>query len=188
MTTTNSCVNRARKDDMSRALGEIECREPFNRRNPRKFAMPADQTQTVTGSPRPVTPLWNRLLVVNDNPMDLRAAEQVLGSWSREVDLATNGLKAVSVVAGSLKQGTPFDAVILDYQMPGMDGPATARLLRASGYRGPILAISANNSETAKANAHKSGCAAFLYKPIPWPELITILQVLTKRTDSLPQS
>lgn len=132
---------------------------------------------------RPSQPLWKRLLIVDDNPADLRVAQQMLGAWSRRVDGAADGLKAVSIVAESLKSGSAFDAIVLDYYMPGMDGPATARMIRASGYRGPILAVSANPSEGTRSNSHKAGCAAFLPKPIPWTELITVLRALAQPSE-----
>jgi CheY-like chemotaxis protein len=144
------------------------------------MSAPDAQSQLAASSPLPSAVRWHRILVVDDNPMDVRVCRQILTQWSRIVDVAQDGLKAVSMMAESLKQGPAFDVVLLDYHMPGMNGPSTARLLRASGYRGPMIAISANECENSRGIAHKAGCKAFVTKPIHWKSLITVMLALTQ--------
>ena len=83
-----------------------------------------------------------RVLVVDDNRINRELARVVLEQACAEVSEATGGEEAMIVVAT-----TPYDLILLDIRMPGLDGPATLKLIRAKAgpnQRAPVLAFSAD--------------------------------------------
>ncbi|HMK85896.1 MAG TPA: PAS domain-containing protein [Steroidobacteraceae bacterium] len=117
---------------------------------------------------RPHAPFQGyRVLVVEDNPVNQRVAQRLLQKLAAEVTLANNGAEALERIAE-----TPFDAVLMDCQMPVMDGfTATARIREAerqsgSGTRLPIIALTANVMSEDRAQCIAAGMDAHLGKPI----------------------
>ena len=93
-------------------------------------------------TPSPATAAWPglHLLVAEDNPVNLQVAVAMLEGMGARVDVALDGLQAVA----RCRNGH-FDALLLDCQMPAMDGYEAARRIRAEGARRmPIIAVTAN--------------------------------------------
>ncbi|MEZ0240349.1 MAG: response regulator, partial [Chloroflexota bacterium] len=82
-----------------------------------------------------------RILVVDDEPAVRDALRRALAGEGYLVDLAADGRDALDKHAAA-----PPDAIVLDVLMPNLDGLATARLLRASGDRTPILMLTARDA------------------------------------------
>jgi CheY-like chemotaxis protein len=78
-----------------------------------------------------------------------------------EVIVANNGQEAVERA-----QETEFDLVLMDMQMPVMSGLDATRMLRLTGFDQPILALTANATESDRKEAIEAGCDGFLTKPI----------------------
>jgi CheY-like chemotaxis protein len=120
-----------------------------------------------------------RVLVVEDNLLNQEVANYVLQHAGAAVDFAGNGRLAVSMLA----EGTQhYDAVLMDLQMPVMDGFEAAAAIRAMGFTDlPILAMTANAMEDDRRRALQSGMDGYLAKPIDVDELVGALRRLTGR-------
>jgi signal transduction histidine kinase/ActR/RegA family two-component response regulator len=113
-----------------------------------------------------------RVLVVDDGPDNLRLMVHVLGRAGAEVETATNGEDALARVAEAERAERRFDVVLMDMQMPGMDGYAATRELRRRGFTRPILALTANAVPGTRETCLAAGCDDFATKPVDREELI----------------
>lgn len=102
------------------------------------------------------------VLVVEDNAVNRLFAKQVLESAGMEVREAVQGEQALELIEAD---GEP-DLIVLDMQMPVMDGFETARAVRESGSRVPILALTANVMGDHRHQCLDAGCDAFIGKPV----------------------
>lgn len=116
--------------------------------------------------------LGRRILVAEDGPDNRILIEFLLTQAGADVALVPNGKRAVDTIRAA---GEAFDCVVLDMQMPVMDGYTAARTLRQDGFRGPIVALTAHAMEGDREAAIGSGCDDYLAKPINAPQLIGLL-------------
>jgi CheY-like chemotaxis protein len=101
-------------------------------------------------------------LLVEDNDVNRLLVHRILSRAGMEVVEAIDGLQAVDKIA----EDQAFDLVILDMQMPVMDGYAAARELRRTGFSKPILALTANVMSDDRRRCLAAGCDDFLGKPV----------------------
>jgi two-component system sensor histidine kinase/response regulator len=113
-----------------------------------------------------------QVLLVEDCPDQGRLYLKFLQSAGADVTLECTGHSAVDAVRRS---PTLYDAVVLDFQMPEMDGLNATTRMREQGYRGAILAVTAHGSEELKQAWFEAGCNDFLEKPLEKPTLINTL-------------
>lgn len=109
-----------------------------------------------------------RILVVEDNELNMEVAKTILEMAGFSVECAVNGLKAVDMFCSN--GAGYYDAVLMDVRMPVMDGIEAARRIRMSGVDGakglPIVALSANAFDSDRRHAMECGMSAYLSKPI----------------------
>ena len=125
-------------------------------------------------SPAVATPLdGRRLLLVEDDAIVAEAMVGLLQSLGHRVVHVPHGLAALAAMATE-----PFDAALLDLDLPGLDGLALARMLRAQARGLPLLAVTARSDADAEAQARAAGFDDFLRKPVTGAMLAQALELL----------
>ena len=89
-----------------------------------------------------------------------------------KVEIANNGKIACEKALAAANCDKPFDLILMDVQMPVMDGFSATLELRGKGYRGPIIALTANAMERDRSKCLDAGCNDFVTKPIEMQKLI----------------
>lgn len=107
-----------------------------------------------------------QLLLVEDNQMNVFVARKFLNRWEINVDVAENGKEALAAV-----QRKRYDLILMDLQMPEMDGFEAAMQMRKAGLQTPIFALTANVNSDAKAKVHECGMNDYISKPFNPQEL-----------------
>ncbi len=125
-----------------------------------------------------------RVLLVEDNPVNMLIAAALLERWGVQVTQVTDGRQAVEAVQRTGAEGQPFDAVLMDVQMPVLSGYEATRELRRlpAGQRLPIIALTAAALVTEREEAIEAGMDDFLTKPIDADRLRDTLQRWLLRT------
>jgi CheY-like chemotaxis protein len=107
-----------------------------------------------------------------------RLISHMLQRAGAEVDVAENGRIAIERALAAAAEGTPYAVVLLDLQMPVMDGYEASRALRAAGYTGPIVALTAHVGADERRRCLAAGCDDMASKPVDWNLLLrTILRL-----------
>lgn len=122
--------------------------------------------------PAPVGPRPLRVLLVEDHPVNQKLAITLLNKWGHEVVLAQNGQEAIDLFASST-----WDVVLMDIQMPVMNGLEATRIIRArepAGQHTPIIAMTANAMESDRTACLEAGMDEHMGKPFR-PEVLKSL-------------
>jgi signal transduction histidine kinase/ActR/RegA family two-component response regulator len=118
-----------------------------------------------------------KALVVDDR-RDIRyLAEHFIEQAGGEVVTATNGLEAVKIVMS--EEGKDIDVIVMDMQMPVMDGYAAATELRKLGCKTPIIALTANAMKSDRDECLAAGCTDYTTKPLDSRKLVELIDRLT---------
>ena len=119
--------------------------------------------------------LSGRILAVDDRPEIRYLVRRFVEAAGGQVETANNGNEAIENWKAAHQSDKPFDAVVMDVQMPTMDGLEATRRLRAEGFKGTIIALTANALRRDQAKCLEAGCDDFLPKPIDQTQLIHAL-------------
>jgi signal transduction histidine kinase/ActR/RegA family two-component response regulator len=128
--------------------------------------------------------LHGRVLIAEDGPDNRRLLVHLLERWGLDVEVAENGTVAVERVAKCAERDEPIELVLMDMQMPVMDGYEAARRLRANGFQAPIVALTAHAMEGAREACLAAGCDEFLTKPVDRAQLRAVLASYLDRPSS----
>ncbi len=120
-----------------------------------------------------ITPRFiGRVLVAEDTPEIQLLLRRILSKTGIQVVIANNGREAVDQV---LTQAQLFDLILMDMQMPEMDGIEATEMLRNLGNETPIVALTANVMQKHRELFEEAGCSGFLHKPIDRQALFEML-------------
>lgn len=121
-----------------------------------------------------------RILLIDDSEPIQRLMKKQLSNEGADVVIVLNGRDGVAAMLKGLRDGQHFDIVFMDLQMPKMDGYQTTRMLRAKGYKGPIVALTANLVGAARQHLLEAGCDECVEKPISKPALMGLIARYTQ--------
>ena len=119
-----------------------------------------------------------QVLLAEDGIDNQRLLSFVLSRAGATVTVAENGLLAVEEVLDPIRSANPYDAILMDMQMPVMDGYTATRELRQKGYHGPIVAVTAHAIAGDRQKCLDAGCDEYLSKPLNHRHLIQVVAEL----------
>jgi CheY-like chemotaxis protein/HPt (histidine-containing phosphotransfer) domain-containing protein len=125
-----------------------------------------------------------RILLADDGPDNQLLISTLLRKWGAQVTVCDNGVAAVELALEALRAGSPFDCVLMDMQMPELDGYEATRRLRAHGYTAPIIALTANAMGSDREMCLAAGCDDYATKPINRRELAAQINGLARAPGS----
>ncbi|MBM3740657.1 MAG: response regulator [Acidobacteria bacterium] len=120
-------------------------------------------------------PTAARVLVVEDNKIAQQVVSRILLKAGYEVTFADSGQEGIDWAARGL-----FDVILMDLQMPGIDGLQATRAIRQlpGGMRTPIIALTANSTDEDREACRSAGMRGFLAKPVHRDELLATVRSL----------
>jgi two-component system sensor histidine kinase/response regulator len=119
-----------------------------------------------------IPPRHLRVLLAEDNEPNQRVAKAILRGAGYAIDVAGNGHKAIELVGQK-----PYDVVLMDVNMPSMDGLEATQLIRQTdaGRALPIIGLTASVMDGDRQRCLEAGMNDHLAKPIDWDTLIALL-------------
>jgi CheY-like chemotaxis protein len=132
---------------------------------------------TGAGSAAPETPrvLSGSVLLAEDGPDNQLLVSTILSRSGLEVETAGDGRIAVDRALAAWRAGTPFQVILMDMQMPELDGYGATMELRGQGYRGAIVALTAHGLAGERERCLSAGCDEYLTKPVDRRELLSVV-------------
>lgn len=114
-----------------------------------------------------------RILIVDDNKINIKLASRILKSYNFEIDSVTNGKDCIEKV-----KNNRYDLIFLDHMMPEMDGVVTLKVMKSSEYYiPPVIALTANSYAGLKEKYKEDGFSDYLAKPINFKELNKLINI-----------
>lgn len=133
-------------------IGQSELIHEIRPQTHKPVQLPAPQAQAA---------LQGKILLVDDSKDNQKLIKLLLSSSAVDIVTADNGRQAVELALSA-----DYDLVLMDIQMPIMDGMEATKMLRAAGFRSPVIALTANAMQEEKKLYLQIGCSDFLSKPI----------------------
>jgi two-component system, sensor histidine kinase and response regulator len=129
---------------------------------------PSKKPETGPLTPGPANLLQARILIVDDNQINRVVLKKNVEALGCRVDAVTSGAKALEILRNAHRAGDPFHVVLLDMQMPGMDGEQTARAIKSDPAVKDvkILILTSMGQRGDAARLEALGCSGYLLKPV----------------------
>jgi CheY-like chemotaxis protein len=119
-----------------------------------------------------------KILLAEDNPVNQQLMQVLLKKMGYEVALVDNGKLAVEAM-----EKDSYDIILMDIQMPEMNGLDATRSIRQKGFKTPVIAITANALKGDREQCLEAGCDDYLPKPIDKYDLEEMIQKHTQMAD-----
>lgn len=121
-----------------------------------------------------------KILIVDDNPKYLQDA---LPMYGYEVEVATDGVQALRILAKTDLKENPFDLILLDVMMPNMNGWDTLKAIRNNEKTKhiPVIMLTALNEEQKMVSGLKIGADDYIVKPFVLPNLLARIEAVLRR-------
>lgn len=116
------------------------------------------------------------ILVVDDSYDNRRLFSHVLEKSGARTTVAEDGQVAIDLINSAIHSDEPFDAILMDMQMPVLDGYQATQILRANGLQIPVIALTANALSGDDQKCLDCGCDAYLTKPLNRKQLLVLLE------------
>ncbi len=136
--------------------------------------VPTIESAVADASPQSMVQLTGHVLLAEDGDDNQRLIAFLLHRAGATVTIASNGAHALRAIEAADAEGTPFDLLVTDIQMPEMDGYTLARTLRAQGSMVPIVALTAHAMAEDRRKCLDAGCDDYATKPIDRQHLLSI--------------
>jgi CheY-like chemotaxis protein len=120
------------------------------------------------------------VLLCEDSPDNQILFRRYLEIYGAKVDIADDGAEGLRLLAKK-----DYDVILMDIEMPGLDGYETTRLLRAKNYSQPVIGLSGHALDLERQRALASGFTAYLVKPISASKLVEEIQRVLSRSEPL---
>ena len=141
----------------------------------------AAQPIAPTDTPADDHRLTGRVLLAEDSPDSQRLIALLLRRTGIEVETADNGRNAIEWALRAYQEGRPYDLILMDMQMPEVDGYEATRALRRHGYAGWIVALTAHAMSSDREKCLAAGCNDFATKPVDRARLLTLVANCLRR-------
>ncbi len=146
------------------------------------------EIETIRNEKRLLVELADRLhdtkiLLVEDNPDNQQILQYFLRESGAQVDIAANGLIGLEKIEAAQQSERPYQLILMDMQMPVMDGFTATKKIRDRGYDLPIIALTAYTMSGDEDRCMESGCNSYLGKPISQNALISTILHHTDKTN-----
>ena len=117
------------------------------------------------------------MLVAEDGADNQRLLDAILTRAGLVVESVADGERAFVRALAAKQLGEPFDVILMDMQMPVLDGYEATRRLRDAGYAGSIIALTAHAMSGDREKCLQAGCDDYVSKPVVRAELLARLEV-----------
>lgn len=111
-----------------------------------------------------------KLLLVDDNAMMQKIQSTILQKLGHQTSVVSSGQQALEMLSRQT-----FDCIVMDMQMPDMDGLETTRRIRQSGNQTPIVALTGNDDNASRQACRQAGMNGFLTKPLQTSQVSQVL-------------
>jgi CheY-like chemotaxis protein/HPt (histidine-containing phosphotransfer) domain-containing protein len=127
-----------------------------------------------------------RVLGIDDNATNRKVLQKMVEGFGCRIDTASSGARGLEMLRNAYRADDPFRVVLLDMQMPGMDGEQTAREIKNDpiAREAQIIVLTSMGQRGDAARLEALGCAAYLLKPVKQQMLYDTMRTVLARTDS----
>jgi CheY-like chemotaxis protein len=122
-----------------------------------------------------VTIKYYKVLLVDDAVISRKMVERSISAMCRNCHHANNGTEAIKKTLESIEKNDPYDVIIMDYYMPGMNGPEAIKIIREQGFKNLIIGVTGSISIEDNENLMESGANFILLKPFKLKDFRKIL-------------